>query len=117
MNGFEYLMNPCAQQENHALRLTAYDAVSPAHRFHSGMEGYHPTPLVSLERQAKKLGLKAFLVKDESKRFGLNAFKVLGGSYAIAKYLCAKLGIPVDEAAYQVLCSAESRAKLGEMTL
>ena len=116
MNGFEYLMNPCAQKENHALGLTAYEAVSPAHRFHSGMEGYCPTPLVSLEQQAKKLGLRAFLVKDESKRFGLNAFKVLGGSYAIAKFLCAKLGIPVDEAAYQTLCFAESREKLGEMT-
>ena len=116
MNGFEYLMNSCAQNEDHALRLTTYEAVSPAHRFHSGMEGYCPTPLVSLEQQAKKLGLKAFLVKDESKRFGLNAFKVLGGSYAIAKYLCAKLEIPVDEKAYQILCSAESRAKLGEMT-
>ena len=37
MNGFTFLMNPCAQEENHALHLAAYEAVSHAHRFHSGM--------------------------------------------------------------------------------
>lgn len=116
MNGFEFLMNPCAYKESAALSLTAYEAVSSAHRFHAGMDGYCPTPLVSLEQRAKQLGLRAFLVKDESKRFGLNAFKVLGGSYAIAKYLCGKLGIPVDETAYGKLCSAEAHAELGKLT-
>ena len=38
------------------------------------------------------MGLKSLLVKDESQRFGLNAFKVLGGSYAIARHIAARLG-------------------------
>ena len=116
MNGFTYFMNPAENAESEALRLTAYEAVSPAHRFHSGMKDYCPTPLVSLKQQAKRLGLGTLLVKDESKRFGLNAFKVLGGSYAIAKYLCGKLGLPVDEAAFARLREPEIRAALGEIT-
>ena len=44
---------------------------------------YQPTPLVSLGALAEALGLKSIHIKDESKRFGLNAFKALGGSYAI----------------------------------
>lgn len=46
--------------------------------FHKKIEGYQETPLVSLTKLAEQLGVKSILVKDESKRFGLNAFKVLG---------------------------------------
>lgn len=116
MNGFTYLMNRAERETCAAERLTSLEVLSPAHRFHAGMEGYCPTPLVSLEQQAKRLGLGALLVKDESKRFGLNAFKVLGGSYAIAKYLCGKLSIPVDEHAFTRLCAPEAKAALGEIT-
>ena len=115
MNGFTYLMNQAERGTCAANRLTSLEAVAPAHRFHAGMDGYCPTPLVSLEGQAKRLGLGALLVKDESKRFGLNAFKVLGGSYAIAKYLCGKLDIPVDGNAFARLCAPEAKAVLGEM--
>ena len=59
--------------------------------FHRSFPMYAPTPLVSLQDTAKELGLGAVYVKDESWRFGLNAFKVLGGSYAIGSYLAGKL--------------------------
>ena len=52
--------------------------------FHQSMPGYEPTPLVNLKALSSKLGVGEILVKDESKRFGLNAFKVLGSSYALA---------------------------------
>ncbi|EHN71112.1 diaminopropionate ammonia-lyase [Aliivibrio fischeri] len=65
--------------------------------FHRQIEGYQPTPLVSLPNLAKQLGVKAILVKDESKRFGLNAFKVLGGSYALGRQLAKHLGIDISE--------------------
>lgn len=67
--------------------------VSGVRSFHEGLESYAPTPLVSLRSLAGELGVERFLVKDESKRFGLNAFKALGGSYAIAKYICGELGL------------------------
>lgn len=55
--------------------------------FHRTIPGYVPTPLVSLERLSKLLGVAGLYVKDESARFDLNAFKVLGGSWAAARYL------------------------------
>ena len=55
--------------------------------YHQSLPGYQPTPLVSLSSLAARLQLGRIWVKDESKRFGLNAFKVLGASYAFARHL------------------------------
>lgn len=65
--------------------------------FHKKIEGYQETPLVSLTKLAEQLGVKSILVKDESKRFGLNAFKVLGGSYALGKLLAEHLGEDISD--------------------
>ena len=43
----------------------------------------HSTPVRELPELADELGLGAVLVKDESDRLGLPAFKVLGASWAI----------------------------------
>ena len=51
--------------------------------YHRSIAGYAPTPLVTLPGLAARLGLGALLVKDESRRFGLNAFKGLGASWAL----------------------------------
>ena len=42
---------------------------------------------MDLEQLAVRSGLSKIWVKDESKRFNLNAFKVLGASFAFAKYI------------------------------
>ena len=55
--------------------------------FHRELTGYEPTPLVDAESTARELGLERLLVKDESSRFGLPAFKFLGASWAIAQLL------------------------------
>ena len=49
--------------------------------------GNKETPLVKLPGLAKRLGIGSLLLKDESHRFGLNAFKVLGASYAMYRQL------------------------------
>lgn len=64
--------------------------------FHKTLADYQPTPLRSLQALSQHLGLGSFSVKDESFRFGLNAFKGLGGSYALARILSEKTGIPMD---------------------
>ena len=64
--------------------------------FHASFSQYCPTPLIALHGLARELGLKSVCVKDESKRFGLNAFKVLGGSYAVARCLAERLNQPVQ---------------------
>ena len=45
--------------------------------------GYGPTPLRVADRLARRLGVGAIRVKDESGRFGLGSFKALGGGYGV----------------------------------
>ena len=49
--------------------------------------GNKKTPLVKLPGLAKRLGIGSLILKDESHRFGLNAFKVLGASYAMSRQI------------------------------
>lgn len=60
--------------------------------FHRSLEEYGETPLLSLDSMAEKLGVGGIYVKNESKRFGLNAFKALGASYAIHELLTEEAG-------------------------
>ncbi|WP_199245815.1 diaminopropionate ammonia-lyase [Leifsonia sp. AG29] len=54
-------------------------------RFHESLPGYEPTALYSLPQVARQLGIAEVLVKDESERLGLPAFKMLGASWATAR--------------------------------
>ena len=63
-----------------------------ARPFHQSLPGYRPTPLVSLPRLAAGLGVGRVLVKDESDRLGLPAFKVLGASWACHQVLARQPG-------------------------
>ena len=53
-----------------------YEQAEKVCSFHSSFPEYTVTPLVRLENLAKLFGVKDIYVKDESYRFGLNAFKV-----------------------------------------
>lgn len=55
--------------------------------YHNKLEEYSKTPMIQLNGLAKEIGVNKIFIKDESKRFGLNAYKVLGASYAIYKIL------------------------------
>jgi len=55
--------------------------------FHKSLEGYNPTPFVELKKAPEILGTGTIITKDESKRFGIKAFKALGASYAIYRVL------------------------------
>lgn len=83
--------------------------------FHKSFPQYKKTPLVELKELSKEIGLKNFYIKDESYRFGLNAFKVLGGSYAIGSYIAEKIGKDINELPYEKLISEEIRKKLGDI--
>lgn len=65
---------------------------------------------------AKHLGLGSLFVKDESYRFGLNAFKVLGGSFAMARYIAQQMGRDVGEMTYDYLTSEAFRQEFGQAT-
>jgi diaminopropionate ammonia-lyase len=63
--------------------------------FHQQLPDYNTTPLVPLLGIAKELGLGHVFVKDESSRFGLPAFKILGASWAIYKAVASRCGVPL----------------------
>ena len=65
--------------------------------FHKRLRGYKPTPLVSLPGLADRFGVEKVWLKDESDRFGLPAFKILGASWAVVRVLQERFGLS-DEA-------------------
>lgn len=87
-----------------------------ARKFHQSFDMYEVTPLADLKNLSKEIGLKRFFVKDESYRFGLNAFKVLGASFAIANYIADKLGMNIEDLSYEKIKSKEIKEKLGDIT-
>lgn len=84
--------------------------------FHRTIDNYRETPLVSLDNLARELGVAKIFVKDESFRFGLNAFKALGGTYAIAKIICEKLGVDIHNIDFNYLRSPEVKKEIGKIT-
>lgn len=76
--GMHYRVNPFRVREARALA-----ALDPVRRFHASLPGYQPTPLHFLPAWARELGLGRVYLKDESPRFGLQAFKALGASWAL----------------------------------
>uniref|UniRef100_UPI00055381DE diaminopropionate ammonia-lyase n=1 Tax=Clostridium lundense TaxID=319475 RepID=UPI00055381DE len=92
------------------------EVIDKVRKFHKSFPEYEVTPLHSLDNLAKYLGVKNIFLKDESYRFGLNAFKVLGGSYAIGKYLAEKLEMDISEVSFEKLKSKEIKERLGDIT-
>jgi diaminopropionate ammonia-lyase len=82
--------------ENQGARAwrTPHGAGPDAATFHRTLPGYAPTPLRELPELAAELGIGRLLVKDESARLGLPAFKILGASYAVSRALSARFGEP-----------------------
>ncbi|CAK1367454.1 Diaminopropionate ammonia-lyase [Cercospora beticola] len=64
--------------------------------FHRTLPDYNETQLHDLPTVAKELGLARVFIKDESTRFGLPAFKVLGASYAVHRTVCKQMGLPAS---------------------
>jgi len=69
--------------------------VAPQHAsprwFHARLPGYAPTPLHDLPQLAAYLGVGRLLVKNETSRLGLPAFKILGASWACYRALCERM--------------------------
>lgn len=84
--------------------------------FHRSFPEYSPTPLVKLEQLARSLNIAQIYVKDESFRFGLNAFKVLGGSYCIGNYIAKRLDTDIRSLSYEKITAPATRKSLGNMT-
>ena len=116
-NKIKYTFNEIEKGDlEKCLEILTEKEVKKAKAFHSSFPQYEVTPLAKLDNLAKNIGLSGIYVKDESYRFGLNAFKVLGGSFAMAKYLASKLGEDISKLGYERLTSKEIKEKLGDVT-
>lgn len=102
--------------QKYNLDFLGLESAKEVHHFHASFPVYKETPLAELKETAKDMGLADVYVKDESYRFGLNAFKVLGGSYAIGNYLAKRLGKNISEMPYEKLVSEDVKKELGEIT-
>ena len=109
----QYQRNP---GEKYDLDFISLENAKKVQRFHASFPMYRETPLTELRETAEELGLGTIYIKDESYRFGLNAFKVLGGSYAIGSYLAGRLGKTIEELSYEELISEQTKKALGEIT-
>ena len=84
-------------------------------RVHGMIADCAPTALRELPDLANRLGVRAVFIKDESSRFGLNAFKGLGGIYAMYRMICEALELDPEAATPDMLRSSPYREKIREM--
>ena len=112
----KWVLNQMPKSEDRHLGVMSTEHVAKAHTFHRSFPQYTVTPLAKLDGMAAWLGLSSLSVKDESYRFGLNAFKVLGGSFAMARYIAGELGKDVSELSYDYLTSSDFRRDFGQAT-
>jgi diaminopropionate ammonia-lyase len=108
-------MVDCSKQKA-SVEFLSKQEINKAKNFHMSFPGYEKTPLRSLNHLAELLGVAGVYVKDESYRFGLNAFKVLGGSYAMARYMAEKLQTDISELPFEKITSQAIRKQLGDVT-
>ena len=90
-------------------------AAKNARRFHRSLPAYRETRLVSLACAADQFGVAGILVKDESDRFGLKAFKGLGGSYGMFRILCERLGLDPESADFKPFEDPEIRRRCADI--
>ena len=90
--GLKWTVNEVQKSDDKHLELMSEENVKKANEFHRSF------------------------CKDESYRFGLNAFKVLGGSYAMGRYIAKELGRDISELPYNVLSSDKLKEEFGQAT-
>ena len=112
----QWAVNHMPKTDDKNLPVMGLDEITKARTFHESFPQYSKTPLTKLDHMAEYLGVKEVFIKDESYRFGLNAFKVLGGSFAMARYIAKEIGRDVSELPYSVLTSDQLREEFGQAT-
>lgn len=116
MQEIKWVLNTMPKTKDENLQIMSIENIDKVRSFHKSFPQYKVTPLAKLSETAKFLGLNNLFVKDESYRFGLNAFKVLGGSFAIAKYIAGELGKDISEVDYNYLTSDKLKKEFGQAT-
>lgn len=117
MNVIKWVKNTMPATDNSKeMEIMSIANVEKARTFHRSFPQYETTPLIGLKQLAALLNINSIFVKDEAWRFGLHAFKVLGSSYAIARFIALETGRSISEMDYPALISKELRAGVGQTT-
>ena len=103
--------DPCAD----ILGPFSAEEIEAVQTFHRSFPSYQATPLQCLDRLAGQLGISKIWIKDESQRFGLNAFKVLGASYAVARFLMRKFRMD-DRPTFETFLSSVVKSRMKKVT-
>jgi len=119
-HGLSLILNPNARSIRKEEELTlpfSYSHAMKVVEFHRSFPQYQPTPLRRLTNLAHSLGISDIYVKDESCRFGLKAFKVLGATYAIAHAIADRMAMDESTLSFSLFESDSIRQKLSRFTL
>lgn len=116
MRKIEWAQNRMPQTGDRHLAVMSLPEIDKAIRFHQSFPMYAKTPLAGLPALAKSLGVASVHIKDESHRFDLNAFKVLGGSFAMARYIAEQVGKDIGEVDFSYLTGDRLRSEFGQAT-
>jgi len=116
MDAIKWVKNELPKTGCDELKIMDLRNVKTARRFHESFPQYGVTPLVELKELANLFGLKSIFVKDEAWRFGLHAFKVLGGSFAMGRYIAGMAGLDISKIGYDTLTSQEFKNSVSGVT-
>ncbi|WP_461206860.1 diaminopropionate ammonia-lyase [Clostridium sp. DL1XJH146] len=105
-----------SDKDEYSVKAFGVERAKKVNAFHKSFPDYSVTPLAELKELSNYLNVKNIYVKDESARFGLNAFKGLGGSYCIGKYIAGRLGMNIEDLSYEKINSPEIKKQLGDIT-
>ena len=89
---------------------------SHVRNFHRTLPNFQPTPLAKLNNLARQLGVTSIRVKDESHRCGLNAFKILGASFALSAHLAQRLNLSPNNLSFTAFQSPELKQRVKDIT-
>jgi len=118
IEALKHILNKQARTtDRRPIPFITLDIAAEVRDFHKSFPQYEATPLHCLNQLSRVLEVENIWVKDESYRFGLNAFKVLGGSYAVGKYLANRLNLDISEISFEKLKSPAIKEQLGDIML
>ena len=115
-----YIVNQFSRKKDVVKASTDSFSPSTAHsarKFHQTFPDYSPTPLVKLTHLADMLRVSKIWIKDESHRFGLNAFKVLGATHGLAYLLAQRLEMNTQELSFDLPHEPSAKEVLADTTL